>query len=125
MKRHISWKDIHLMVELLYKTIPKTYNSIYGIPRGGLILAVILSHLSSKPITFVPRKDTLIIDDICDKGITLSKFNNYVTATLHYKSNQIMKPTYFIEETKDWIVYPWETDESSKMDYLEEKKVLK
>ena len=33
------------------------------------------------------------------------------TATLYYKKHSILKPDYYIRETKDWVVYPWEYGE--------------
>jgi len=85
--------------------------SIFGIPRGGLIIAVKLSHLLGVPLTLIqPLKDNncLVVDDVADTGATLEKFKNYKTATLHYKPWSSVKPTYYVEETTDWIIYPWE-----------------
>lgn len=58
----------------------------------------------------------LIVDDISDTGHTLDFVRKSLngrtkTATLHYKPKSIVKPDYFIEETDDWVVYPWEVDE--------------
>ena len=66
-------------------------------------------------------KSILIIDDIADSGKTFdfvlkqvqAKFNNAVikTASLYYKKRSIIKPDYYVEETADLIVFPWEIQE--------------
>lgn len=90
-----------------------TANSIYGIPRGGLCLAVRLSHLlniqlitSEKDIT----KNTLIVDDVIDTGKTLEDYikNGYQTATLYYKPHSKYKPDFYALTTDKWIVFCWE-----------------
>lgn len=122
-----NWKKIILsnaqfdeciskLVELIRPNKDK-YNFIYGIPRGGLIVGVWLSHqLGIDYVTDAdlevlgPKDKILIVDDIADTGITLEKYDWLVsdTATLHYKPRSIRKPTYYAQETNDWIVYPWE-----------------
>lgn len=94
--------------------------SLYGIPRGGLIPAVYISHLTGLPIVDKPKDaTTLLIDDIADSGKTLKKYKEYAnakTATIYYHKQSIVKPDIWIYEKKDdWILFPWETKESSKM----------
>lgn len=69
---------------------------------------------------FAPFTSILVIDDIADSGKTL----NYVvpllkqalpnaiikTATLFYKKRSVFTPDYYVEETEDWIVFPWECE---------------
>ena len=51
-------------------------SNIYGIPRGGLCLAVALSHKLNIKISKKPTKYTLIVDDIFETGMTLNNFTN-------------------------------------------------
>lgn len=92
---------------------------VYGLPRGGLPLAVHMSHRlglalrTSLSLKQKKREQTLIVDDVADTGRTLkSLFDfyeyNFITATLHYKKRSKVKPTFYLAETKNWIVYPWE-----------------
>lgn len=94
-----------------------TYHHIYAIPRGGLVIGVWLSHqlnipmrLSLKSLTYL-NGPILIVDDIADTGKTLLEFQDkkFHTATLYYKTRSAVKPTYYAEETKNWIVFPWES----------------
>ena len=52
-------------------------SNIYGVPRGGLVVAVKLSHLLNLPIItdkdkIIPSK-TIIVDDIVDTAGTLTE----------------------------------------------------
>lgn len=63
----------------------------------------------------------LIIDEVHHRGHSLiraqqeaelSQPTSIHTAVLHFKPGQNeyqdFRPTYFVEQTEDWIVYPWE-----------------
>lgn len=136
-KIYLKWKDIDKATDNLTKQIIKSkleISAIYGCPRGGLIPAVILSHKLGVP--FLKEDDgenslgenTLIIDDICDTGETLSQYSEFsavLTATLHYKPTAVFKPDfYWTTVTEDeWIVYPWEQKDSQTVpDYATERK---
>ena len=119
----ISHRVLRLaIIELAYmiKNSGKQYNSLYGIPRGGQIIAVYLSHQLDLPIVEKDgiNKDTLICDDISDSGSTLYEiYNGYRigknmlldTATLFYRKNVKFKPTYWSQDANNsWIQFPWE-----------------
>lgn len=89
------------------------YKYIYGIYRGGLPIAVHLSHHLNLPLikTFehiTKPSEVLIVDDICDTGKTLEEFKGHDTATLYYKDRSTVKPTYYVNTTNKWVIYPWE-----------------
>ena len=128
-KLYLTWEDIENQVTNLAEQISKSQENIiaiYGLPRGGLIPAVMLSHRLGLPLVSKPTKGTLIVDDICDSGETFIKLSrkyptNYL-ACLHLKphtSNFI--PDIYAEtfNSNDWISYPWERkDEDPIADYL-------
>ena len=75
----------------------KNIKDIYGVPRGGIIIAVRLSYLTGLPITFAPKGDqTAIIDDCISSGATRHSFANFP-----YFFPLIDKQ---FEEIKDWVV---------------------
>jgi hypoxanthine phosphoribosyltransferase len=129
-KVYLDWNDIEeltdkLVDEIKSSTVPPLY--ITGLPRGGLIPAVILSHKLNIPfksieeIKSIPRVDVLIVDDIADSGETLSVYGGYQTAVLHYKIQSEHIPTFYAKEVNntDWIVYPFEREDSETIqDYL-------
>ena len=129
---------------------------IVGILRGGIVPAVYLSHLLKAPLVAIEwstRDDAvgkeipenllgylysdaniLLVDDICDSGLTLSEIyeelgdaykqkhyalsslGNLRSLVIHYNEGQEnFAPDYFeykINKAKDnvWLVYPWEIE---------------
>jgi len=127
-KIFLSWKDIEALVDNLAEQINKMDKKpfyIYGVPRGGAIPAVWLSHktgidyyqLNSAQISkMADLSHILIVDDICDSGETIKKlkesFNKCQTATLYHKETAIDKPDIYGEVTgEEWLVFPWENNE--------------
>jgi len=130
MKKFITWKEVDNLVNLLYKYVypyKKNYKYIYGVSRGGLIPAVMLSHKLGLPlvksITKGLSKDRmsqiLIVDDIIDKGSVMRLLNtkfkyNFNYATLFVNmTNKFSKEEFkYITTAKNsenkWIVFPWE-----------------
>jgi hypoxanthine phosphoribosyltransferase len=103
-KLFLSWGDVDNLIEDLCQKIeltrpPHIIEYITGLPRGGLIPAVMVSHKMGipfievetlDPITWWKKKNysILVVDDICDSGKTLQYFHPYyTTATLHYNSS--------------------------------------
>jgi len=114
----VSWEYYEHLVDKLYNMIPKNkYGNISGIPRGGLIPAVMLSHKLNLPLIDLEdiHKDTLVVDDICDTGITLSKIKGFDVATLFVRRTSTIKPKYSAESLfgDEWILFPYERDPKS------------
>ena len=127
---HVKWVEIKSLIDILSLKINKSkieYKNIFGLQRGGLIPAVMLSHQLGIPMAKGDiGPDTLIVDDICDSGETLDKLVkkyqtlysfpfNLKTAVLHYKPHtSCFEPTFYAEKwNKDvWLTYPWEKEDS-------------
>lgn len=117
-KQNISFKQIeNLILSKLSKI--KNVKNIYGIPRGGLVPSVILSHNLNIPLTDKITKQTLVVDEICDSGTTFEKLEKElgfkpITFCIHKKTISKYEPTYVCKvlKTKKWIVYPWEKNKS-------------
>lgn len=72
----------------------------------------------TQPLTTdVKGKNVLIVDDVVDSGRTLEIVTEQVrlrgarsvkTAVLFYKPRSIIKPDFFAQETREWVVFPWE-----------------
>ena len=113
-KIYLSWDDtINLVDKLCEKIITEQPNidSVFGLKRGGLIPAVMVSHKLNLPWSDVMYPNTLVIDDICDTGITLKNIIGCNTAVLHYKPHtSCFRPNVYaaIHEGDEWIIYPWE-----------------
>lgn len=117
-KISVSWWDMQDLIKDLAERIPfetPLVDSIYGIPRGGLIPAVMLSHKTGLPLVQTIGKDTLVVDDICDSGVTLSKMPGQFTLVLHHKPHtSCFTPNIYgkVHEGEEWLVYPWEEFDS-------------
>ena len=116
-KIRVTWDEVDNMIDQLVKEIKKSkekFDGVYGIPRGGLPLAVIISHMLKLPVLLYPTKDTLVVDDISDEGYTLQRMKNKKIATLYSTEWTITQPNWFVKMKKDkddWLVFPWEADE--------------
>jgi hypoxanthine phosphoribosyltransferase len=95
------------------------FRNVYGLPRGGLVLAVKLSHLLDIPLLIhrvAVNQNTLVVDDISDTGDTLQllkdtnrAFKKCKVVTLFIHKNTKVMPDFFCREKKDkWIHYFWE-----------------
>jgi hypoxanthine phosphoribosyltransferase len=139
MKDFISWDLIDECVTDITYYLHQTnikYEGVYGIPRGGVILAVILSHKLDIPylvnLDNMHGKKFIIIDDITDTGKTLNKYKkldvceNACYVTIHEHEHSIVKPEYAVINKEDkWIVYPWEAEDSEEIqDYITIKNLV-
>ena len=144
-----TWNDFDEDISILTNYIKSSHwvpDYIVGVKRGGLIPAVRLSHIFNKPLIMmscqlrdsndkqvrlyeveeIPNdKNVLIVDDICDSGITMSQImvelfsnlfspNNIKTCSLIYTTSQQFIVDYYakdIDRSNDerWIIFPWET----------------
>ena len=121
-KIYVSWNEFNEMTLELAEQIKKSkikFSGIYGIPRGGLPLAVYLSHNLELPLIFEgkPTLDHLIVDDISDKGNTLNNFQDYTIACLYSTPWTKNTPNWYVRLKQDenqWIIFPWEKDDRTE-----------
>ena len=86
--RIIEWKDFEILIKQLADKIKERYTdleAVYGIPRGGSIIAVRLSHLLNvKSLEHIfdifdyGMDCVAIVDDISDSGDTLNQIINKI-----------------------------------------------
>jgi len=104
--RNVRW--------IIYKNNIK---SVYGIPRGGVIPATIISYRQDIPLILNESdidENTLIVDDIEDSGKTLKEFkkkfpNNKIFVLFSKKG--LKGDANFIGEISDndnWLEFFWE-----------------
>ena len=138
MKEFITWKQYNLAVlRMMNYYLDNNLNcgAIYGLPRGGLPIAVSLSHALNLPLLMsysdkkiITDKKILVVDDIADTGETLNNFSGdkNVIFTIHYHRQSKVVPDCWIFEKRDnWIVYPWEKEGADEIqNYLSDKKVI-
>ena len=121
-KIRVSWEEIDKLVSNIVAQIAekgKKYAGIVGIERGGYIPAVMLSHKLGLPLVDIQLAgETLVVDDISDTGETLTGYPEQDTAVLFQRHTSGFKAGYVGCDLRDdsWVVFPWETEESSKYD---------
>lgn len=114
----IDWNKLDEHVQTLSDKIAKDRKSVagvYGLPRGGLVPAVMLSHKLGVPLLLAPCENCVVVDDIADTGVTLQHFadKGYRIAVIWYKSCSKVVPDYYAVKSAQktsgsWIVFPWE-----------------
>ena len=140
-KVFLSWDWVNQRLNVIGELVEKVggldkVSRVAGIPRGGLIPAVMFSHTlgipyisysSAKQLSKMDRKRTLVIDDICDTGLTLKEAITYDfhTAALSTRTGSAVTPTFsgeFIDHDR-WLVFPWEDfNAKTVQDYLVNQK---
>ena len=112
-KEIIDWVEIQDWVDILSEKIKgKNYTGIYGIPRGGIIIATLLSYRTGLPLLLAPQSNCLIVDDDASTGITLLPYCNRFDIALMYKNpNCNIVPTYLYKEYGEvYKVFIWNED---------------
>lgn len=118
-KIRLSWDDVENYVDNVIKIYAnKNITGVYGPPRGGVILAVMISHRLAVPMLSAPCENCIIVDDICDTGETLIHYYKnssslkkpkYNITTMIYNDGAAVLPEYFWgKKENNWIVFPWE-----------------
>ena len=123
-KKDIDWDIIDQLITVIARKIMASdveIQGVYGIPRGGLVPAVLLSHKLGVPLVSSLKNHSLIVDDISDSGNTLTNLLNKAhypisgthklyTATIFERKSTSFKPDFVGKhiEYQDWIVFPWE-----------------
>lgn len=112
---NVTWKDVEKFVVWLTLVVRgKGINpsGVYAPPRGGLLLAVMLSHSLDVPFLTEPVKDCLVVDDIVDTGRALCQYKGqdvYTASMFYNKSLSCFEPDFWKWlKTDTWIKFPWE-----------------
>lgn len=118
MIERVTWKDVETFVEDIdILNQHAKFTGVYGLARGGLIPAIMISYKLGIPLLQAPCRGCIIVDDIADTGRSLSHYIlnrtndvKYFIATIYYSNQSIVKPDYYMKEKEDnkWVVFPWE-----------------
>ena len=124
-KHYMSWMGFEFAISELvrdYKENDHKCVGVYGPPRGGLPIAVTLSHRLGIP--FIQTEEDmlntkgsmLVVDDIVDTGKTLERLKplmgptNVIYTIYYHKQSTVTPNAYVFEKKGDWVVFPWEED---------------
>lgn len=94
------------------------FEAVSGIPRGGVPIAVSVSHYFDidyrDPVYHVFHTPTLLVDDICDTGSMMKGTQNWGDASLVVRGTLFVRERtqdlvqIFVEVTDDWVIFPYE-----------------
>ena len=118
--RIVNWDEFDLCVaDITNLCKGKDLCGVYGFPRGGLCIAVALSHSLRIPLLDEPKINSLIVDDIYDTGQTLEKIKHIKGSETHVWISK-KKPTWWNSykyiKDNEWIIFPWENINAADKD---------
>ena len=120
MTRYFTWSEFDKSVDYIANQCKYwELSGIYGVPRGGLCLGVALSHKLNIKLIEKPLKNSLIVDDVFETGVTLSNFKNIEGANffvLVSKKKPIWWNSVNLTDKKEWIIFPWENKNNELID---------
>ena len=123
--RRVSWHDVETRLEEVKGEVARKYDSLFGIPRGGLIVALLLSYKTGLPVVLDLARitlKTLVVEDIIHTGDTIGRLlraqgSSYppdiFTLYIRTKKYALAFPA---KQTRDWLIFPWEDEKSSLKD---------
>lgn len=115
----LTYEKFAQMIQVLSDKIPSgRFDAVYGIPRGGVPVAIALGAKLGLPVVQSPGPNTLVCDDICDSGATLSRYEDSPSAVLYVRDSSQAKVEYFAEIENAWVEFPWEEKEMPAEDAI-------
>lgn len=108
--RQLTWGEFDAAVATIAELAEgRGVTSVCGLPRGGLPLAVALSHRLGVPMTG-PCFGCLLVDDVYETGRTLEPYQGLARVTAVWISK--LEPTWWqaaeVVTSPEWLVFPWE-----------------
>ena|SRR5688572_1208241 len=114
----MSWHQVEWAVHAMANSLKRKYRGrlrrapgIYAPARGGLPLAVALSHMLNLPLLRTPRDGCVWVDDIYDSGLTYRRDKARAKRMMpcvwvaHHGA-----PVMHVRAVDDdvWTIFPWE-----------------
>lgn len=110
-----NWDDVDIAFNKIINIIHIQPTRVYGFPKGGLPLAVMLANYYQVPLDLElpkPNKGVLVVDDISCTGETFNNtpyIEDYTTISIFKRTSSKFNPNIWVEEVdKEWVVFPWE-----------------
>ena len=72
--KFLGWEEFDSCINrITLECKKKKFSGVYGFPRGGLCLAVALSHSMNMPFLDKLKPGCLVVDDVYETGETLKQ----------------------------------------------------
>ncbi|MDA0258246.1 MAG: phosphoribosyltransferase [Cyanobacteria bacterium] len=119
--RVLSWLEFDQAVQSLAERLSAvSFAGVYGVPRGGLCLAVALSHALEVPLLAEPQPDALIVDDVYETGRTLealhARFPKAHGVVWVSKRPLQWWDAVVVTDSSEWLLFPWENAAQARDD---------
>jgi len=116
----MSWNDFNNCVKsITEECLNQNLSGVYGFPRGGLCLAVALSHSLCIPLLRDPLPYSLVVDDVYETGATLERVRD-ISGIVAFVWVSKVEPQWWsafeTTESNQWLVFPWENLNLAKKD---------
>ncbi len=126
----LRWDDFDRAVDALARRfVGRKLDAIYGMPRGGLPLAVALSNILDVPLitgeetSIKLRGNVLLVDDIADHGVTIARLRKRfgpLPAAVWVRRDRCKHlenvEAIMMVSDDEWILFPWERVEHANKD---------
>ena len=116
-----GWAPGRILSDLLANTHTANIKIEFYVGIGKTARKPIVTQPISEDIS---DKKILVVDDVSDTGESLIVALEHVrergaggirTVTIYYKPHSKFKPDFFAETTNNWIIFPWERLEATKL----------
>lgn len=95
---------------------PPPISSVYGVPTGGVPIAMWVSQHNGWPLVDEPNRHTLVVDDLIDSGRTARRYAGHHFDVLFRKPHSPTDMVPNAATVAEWIRFPWEADEGEPTD---------
>lgn len=114
MPKELSWSEIHaLSADLADRWVDEGVDSVFGVPRGGVVPAALVAGQLGVPLVAAPAATSLVVDDIVDSGGTAARFADFRFDALVRRSDAPAAPQAAVFD--EWVVFPWEIAEGGQV----------
>lgn len=102
----LGWPEVLVLAtKLAERWRGEPLNGVYGVPRGGVPVALMVSQLLGVPVVDAPGDGVLSVDDLIDSGATMARVGGPFDALLRKPHSPAMPITPTLDA---WVVFPWE-----------------
>ena len=107
MRLNLTETDVlHAAHNLIERLAIKGSDRIYGVPRGGVPVALTIAGMTNAIIVSHPANATVIVDDIYDSGATYARVVEPLRHSFRFGALFDKRRP---EWAGSWLVMPWET----------------
>lgn len=120
--RRLTWEEFDGAVAFMAAALQGAgHVGVYGIPRGGLCLAVALSHALGIPLLQKPQPGCLVVDEVFESGRTMRAVRDAyegVDCVVWMMKGVPDSGIKFFQAAhpSEWLTFPWESADNALTD---------